>query len=113
MAEKQGIHVCLMGLIIMVLTLACASSDAFRDKIRTMPDDDLKSYYDGINDRIKDMDQQNMINERSDNTRFDDTQEQSRYFLDGQSMDLIQRQRMIQEEMNRRNLIIPPLPPTR
>jgi len=89
-----------------LLTFGCASSrsEKFQRKIRRMPSNELISYYQGINERIKDIDNDIKRNDRQEQTRRDDANTNMTFFFGGQGYDLIQKRKAIKKELNKRRL---------
>lgn len=94
-----------MLFLLSIMLVGCAHSrDAFTAKIRKMPDMELVSYYHGLNDRIKGIENAEKLGRRSDETRTSLVNSQSTFFIGGEGYDLVQKQKMVRKEMGRRNL---------
>jgi len=86
--------------------ISCASSKSnkFHSKIQKMSDNDLLNYYHGINDRIKDIDNDIKREGSHDQTEHERVVSNMPFFLGGEGYTLIQKRKMITKELNFRNL---------
>ena len=72
--------------------------------IQTMSDNDLLNYYKGINERIKDIDNEIGRKGRQDQTERERVIANMPFFYGGEGYDLIRKRKIILKELNRRNL---------
>jgi hypothetical protein len=86
---------------------SCAGSKSkkFQSKIQTMSDNDLLNYYQGINNRIKDIDNDIKREESQDQTEQERVISNMPFSFGGEGYDLIQKRKIILKELNSRNLI--------
>ena len=91
----------------LLLNISCVHSKPkkFQSKIQTMSDNDLLNYYQGINERIKDIDNDIKSEESQDQTEQERVISNMPFFFGGEGYDLIQKRKMILRELNSRNLI--------
>ena len=73
-----------------------------------MSSNELLNYYYGINQRIKDIDNDFRRNERLDNSEYDRFIFQDPFIIGGQGYNLIQRRKLILKELKKRNVIPDP-----
>jgi hypothetical protein len=90
--------------VIMVVSVACVHGDAFERKIRAMSDSDLVSYYQGLNDRIKDIENKQILERSSRETEHERMVSQSTFIISGEGHDLVEKQKAAYREIRRRNL---------
>jgi glutamate racemase len=88
--------------------LSCTHHDAFVRKIRAMNDSELVDYYHGLNERIKEIENYQKLSRRSDDAEHDRIMSQSSFFMGGEGEELVMKQRAVQNEIDRRNMIITP-----
>jgi hypothetical protein len=89
------------------LNIGCAGSKSriFQSKIQTMPDNELLNYYQGINKRIKDIDNDIKRDESQDQTEHERMISNMPFFFGSEGYDLVQKKKIVLKELNRRNLI--------
>jgi hypothetical protein len=91
--------------LVFVISCAGSKSNNFQSKIQTMSDNDLLIYYQGINNRIKDIDSDIKREEGQDQTEQERVISNMPFFFGAEGNDLVQKRRMILKELNRRNLM--------
>jgi hypothetical protein len=86
--------------------ISCASSKSnkFHSKIQKMSDNDLLNYYHGINDRIKDIDNDIKREESPDQTEIEQVTSNMSFMFGGEGYNLVQKRKMILKELNSRSL---------
>ncbi|MCP3872851.1 MAG: hypothetical protein GY699_06815 [Desulfobacteraceae bacterium] len=88
------------------LFINCASSELvrFEKNTKTMSDADLLNCYYGINERIKDIDNGIKNEDRSDISENRDIISHQTYFIGGEIYGLMQKEKLVLEELNKRNI---------
>jgi len=76
----------------------------FQNKLHRMSDSDLLSYYYGINDRIKDIDNRIKMQERADYSEHDHFMSQIPFMIGGRGYSLVQKSKLVLKELNKRNI---------
>ena len=69
-----------------------------------MPDMELVSYYHGLNDRIKGIENMEKLSRDSNETQTSIVTSQSTFFIGGEGFGLVKKQKLVKREMDRRNL---------
>ena len=110
---KSGLYlivVLFLSLLLVYVLCDCSriGSQKFQKKISHMSDNRLLDYYYGINQRIKDIDDEFRRNERLDNSEYDRFAFQDPFIIGGQGYNLIQKRKLILEELKKRNVIPDP-----
>ena len=84
----------------------CATTELtrFKKNIKTMSDDELVSCYYGINERIKDIDNNIEREERSGDFQNQDIIANQSYFVGGEIFGLMQKEKVVFEELKRRKI---------
>jgi hypothetical protein len=101
-----------LPLIVGILSLflfvifACASSELtrFKKNIKTMSNAGLLNCYYGINERTKDIDNKIIREDRLDYEKNQDVISQQTYFVGGEAYGLMQKEKLVLEELKRRNI---------
>lgn len=78
--------------------------ERFRTKVHRMADDELLDYYHGINDRIKDIDSGQKGDMLSYEYEKSDMLNQQTFFIGGEAYDLVQKGKIVLEELDKRSL---------
>lgn len=84
----------------------CAGTAAnrFQGKIEKLSDDELLSYYYGINDRIRDIDREIKNGKQHDLTEHDRVVSQQPFYFGGEGYDLVQKKNLILKELRKRRI---------
>jgi hypothetical protein len=84
----------------------CASTEMerFRANVHRMSDDALLACYQGLNDRIKDIDNGMKRDMLYHNKEKPDLIEQQSFLIGGDGYGLVQKRKVVLKELNRRNL---------
>lgn len=92
--------------LIFFLFVSCASSELtrFKKNTKTMSDVELLNCYYGIQERIKDIDYSTQRENRFDPNQKQDSFFHQTYFVGGESFGLMQKEKILLKEMNKRNL---------
>lgn len=105
---KQSYSMMIVCLCFMTAFLyySCASSELVRLRKRcpSMSDADLLNYYYGINERLKDIDNDMEKKEPSSLTEHEHFLNNETFFTGGEGYGLIQKRKVILEELNKRNI---------
>ena len=100
-----------LSLLLVYVLCGCSTTGSlkFQKKISHMPSNELLNYYYGINQRIKDIDNNHRINEPDDSDyhRFGFAFP-SPFVIGGKGYDLIQKRKLVLEELKKRNVIPDP-----
>jgi hypothetical protein len=93
------------GLVLPVF-IGCATtdSDPMTARLATMSDEDLISYYHGINDRLKEIQRGTRDEDRQGTVTEEDPLARMPFIFGGQAWELEQKRERISRELNRRNL---------
>lgn len=97
----------LVALFSILMCFSCAGTQhaTFQNNIKSMSDDDLVSYYQGITDRLRSVDSDNeRVRNRSDYNPENLAQPQSNIYFGTQEYGLVKKQKAILEELNRRGI---------
>ena len=99
------INVFLLALSIF-LCISCASSELtrFKKNTKTMSDVELLNCYHGIQDRIKDIDNNIKRDTRLDRAQNRDIISHQTYFVGGETYGLMQKEKLVLKEMKKRNM---------
>lgn len=93
------------GLAIAVFTgCATTDSDPLANRLAAMSDQDLISYYHGINDRIKAIQEGTREADRQGTVKEQDQLAKMPYIIGGEAWELERKRKRVQCELNRRNL---------
>lgn len=97
--------ICLLFLLA-VMIFGCASSELtrFKKNTMTMSDSELLSSYHGINERIKDIDNSIERGDPIDNSQNRDMISHQTYIVGGEAYGLMQKEKLVLEELRRRNI---------
>lgn len=89
-----------------IVFVACASSELtiFKKNIKTMSDSELLNCYHGINDRVKDIDSNIKREGRSGNEKSQDILSHQTYMVGGEVYGLMQKEKLVLEELKSRNI---------
>ena len=104
--NKLMLVISIQMLLPALLLMHCASTEMerFRANVHRLPDDALLTYYHGLNDRLKDID--NGL--KSDMLFHDDVKpdviSQQTFIVGGAGFGLVQKRKIVLKELNRRNL---------
>lgn len=103
---RQKVIRCFFILFLFHLYLGCAgtATNQFQSKIEKMSDDELLSYYHGINDRIKDIDHEIKSREQTDVTEHDRIVSNQPFYLGGEGYTLVRKKNLVLKELRRRKL---------
>lgn len=94
-------------LLLISVSFGCAHThDSFQTKIRSMSDMNLISYYHGLNDRIKEIENKEKLDRRPDDSETDRVVSQITFFPGGEGFKLVEKQKKVKREIDRRNLHI-------
>ena len=96
---------CVLSLLIFLI-IGCASSELtrFKKNTKTMSDADLLSCYYGINERIKDIDNHIEGRDRIPHSGNRNIVSRQTYFIGGEAYGLMQKKKLVLEELRRRNI---------
>ena len=99
------LNFCLLSLLIFLI-IGCASSELtrFKKNTKTMSNAELLSCYYGINERIKDIDSRIEGKDRIAHSRNRDIISHQTYFIGGETYGLMQKEKLVLEELRRRNI---------
>lgn len=99
------LNFCALSLLFFLI-VGCASSEMtrFKTNMKTMSDAELLSCYYGINERIKDIDNGIDRKDRIAHSRNRDIVSQQTYFIGGEAYGLMQKKKLVLEELRRRNI---------
>ena len=91
------------------LCLNCASTEMmrFRENIQRMSDAELMACYHGINERLKDIDHRVERKGQPGNTEKPHLISRQTYFIGGESYGLMQKEKIVLQEMRNRNIFPP------
>lgn len=102
---KHLIFIMAFGLVLQVF-ISCATTD--RDPLATrlaaMSDEDLISYYYGINDRLREIQEGTREADRQGTVMVQDQLAKMPYIIGGEAWELEQKRERIKHELDRRNL---------
>jgi len=105
---KQSYYMMIVCLCFMstFLYFSCASSELvrLRKTCPSMSDTDLLNYYYGINERLKDIDNEMKEKEPSGLTEHEHLMDNDSFFAGGEGYGLIQKRKVILEELHKRNI---------
>ena len=92
--------------ISMLFYSGCATSEQtrLRDRVKSMSDMELLNYYHGINERLKDIDSEVQTEDDSDSDNQNDFIRNQTFFVGGQGHGLIQKRKIVWDELHRRNI---------
>jgi hypothetical protein len=97
----------LMVLLAILFCVNCAGTkhNTFQNKIRAMSDDELTSYYQGITDRLRDVERDNERERyEADYNPENLVSPQSNVYFVTPAYSLMKKQKAILEELNRRGI---------
>lgn len=99
---------------ILLVTMSCAtmlmgcaptSGESFESRLAAMSDDELISYYRGINDRLKAIQAGTREADRQGTFAQNDYIAKMPYIIGGEAWQLEQKQAKVKKELNRRNIM--------
>lgn len=104
-ALKRLIMIVVFGFTIMAF-IGCATtdSDPMATRLATMSDDDLISYYHGVNDRLKEIQEGTREADRQGTVMEQDQLAKMPYIIGGEAWEMEKKRERIRRELNRRNL---------
>lgn len=103
-AWKKLILLILLGLAIPAFTGCASTPDNTDARLADMSDADLISYYHGINDRIKAIQQATREDDRQGTVLEQDPLAKMPYIIGGEAWELERKRERIRRELDRRNL---------
>jgi hypothetical protein len=90
--------------IVAVIGCATTASDPMAARLAAMSDEELISYYHGINDRLKEIQQGTRDADRQGTVTEQDQLAKMPYIIGGEAWELEQKRERVSRELNRRNL---------
>jgi hypothetical protein len=93
-------------LVSMLCYSGCASSEQtrLRDRVERMSDSELLNYYYGINERLKDIEGELQTDDDSDPDNQEHFIQNQTFFVGGQGHGLLQKRKIVWDELQRRNI---------
>ena len=102
--EPFGRSLMLACIALILVGCATSRSDPFEERLAAMSDAQLVSYYQGINDRIKEIQAGTREDDHQRTVRQDDQLAKMPYIAGGEAWRLEQQQAKVRKEMTRRGL---------
>ena len=102
--KPLGLFLILACIALVLAGCATSRSEPFEERLAAMSDAELVSYYQGINDRIKEIQAGTREDDHQSTVRQDDHLARMPYIAGGDAWRLEQKQAKVRKEMTRRGL---------
>ena len=100
--ELRVISVFLIVLSLCFLSCSTMPKDSFQTRIEKISDDELLNYYNGINDKIKDVDNRAKLDMDKDMVRPDESFFDKPFYMGSEGYELAHRRKLILKELEKR-----------